>query len=91
MNNEKKHENLISLRFSVTGKPVVTIEKVNINQPLKVSVEKALEETGSARPIEDYDVLLDNNILDISQKVEELGLVDGSLLMVSLRSGKGGK
>jgi hypothetical protein len=91
MNEEKKQHNLISLKFSVTGKPVVTIEKVNLNQPLKVAVEKALEETGSTRPIEDYDVLLGNNILDINKKVEELGLTDGALLMVSLKSGKGGK
>lgn len=91
MNEEKKQHNLISLKFSVTGKPVVTIEKVNLNQPLKVAVEKALEETGSSRPIEDYDVLLGNNILDINKKVEELGLTDGALLMVSLKSGKGGK
>lgn len=91
MNEEKKQHNLIGLKFSVTGKPVVTIEKVNLNQPLKVAVEKALEETGSTRPIEDYDVLLGNNILDINKKVEELGLTDGALLMVSLKSGKGGK
>jgi len=91
MKEEKKQQNLISLRFSVTGKPVVTIEKVNLNQPLQVSVEKALEETGSARPIVDYDTLLGNNILNISQKVDELGLTDGALLMVSLKSGKGGK
>lgn len=91
MNEEKKQHNLISLKFSVTGKPVATIEKVNLNQPLKVAVGKALEETGSTRPIEDYDVLLGNNILDINKKVEDLGLTDGDLLMVSLKSGKGGK
>lgn len=91
MKEEKKQQNLISLRFSVTGKPVVTIEKVNLNQPLQVSVEKALEESGSTRPIGDYDVLLGNNILDIVEKVEMLGLTDGALLMVSLKSGKGGK
>lgn len=91
MKEEKKQQNLISLKFSVTGKPVVTIDKVNLKEPLKVSVEKALEETGSSRPIEDYDVLLGNDILDINKKVEELGLTDGALLMVSLKSGKGGK
>lgn len=91
MNEEKKQHNLISLKFSVTGKQVVIIEKVNLNQPFKVAVEKALEETGSTRPINDYDVLLGNNILDINKKVEEIGLTDGALLMVSLKSGKGGK
>ena len=91
MNEEKKQHNLISLKFSVTGKPVLTIEKVNINQPLKVTVGKALEETGSTRPIEDYDVLLGNSIIDINKKVEELGLTEGALLMASLKSGKGGE
>ncbi|WP_303924971.1 DUF2604 domain-containing protein [Draconibacterium sediminis] len=91
MNNEKKQHNLISLRFSVTGKPVVTIEKVNVNQPLQVSVEKALVKTGSTRPIKDYDVLFNNNILDITQRIETLELIEGVLLMVSLSSGKGGK
>ena len=90
MNEEKKQDKLISLKFSITGK-TVTIEKVNVNQPLHVSVQKALDETGTARPIDDYDVLFNNTILDVSQKVEALNLSDGILLMVSLKSGKGGK
>jgi hypothetical protein len=90
MKEEKPNGNLISLNFSVTGKPA-TIEKVNVNQPLLVSVQKALEETGTTRPIEDYDVLLNNTVIDINQKVETLNLSDGTLLMVSLKSGKGGK
>ncbi len=91
MSEENKQHNLISLKFSVTGKPAVTLEKINLHQPLKASVEKALELTGSARPIDDYDVLFNNIILDISQKVDALSLTDGALLMVSLKSGKGGK
>ncbi len=86
----KKQNNQISLNFSVTGKPV-TIEKVNIKQPLKVSVQKALDQTGSTRPIEDYDVLFENDILDISQKVETFNFPENALLMVSLKTGKGGK
>lgn len=91
MNEEKKQHNLIALRFSITGKPVVTIEKVNLNQPILVAIEKAFEETGTTRPVSDYDVLFDTAILNISLKVEELGLIDGALLMVSLKSGKGGE
>ncbi|MGD9929327.1 MAG: DUF2604 domain-containing protein [Mangrovibacterium sp.] len=91
MNEEKKQHNLITLKFSITGKPVIEIEKVNLNQPLRVAVEKAFEASGTTRPISDYDVLFNTTMLNISSKVEELGLTDGALLMVSLKSGKGGE
>lgn len=90
MKEEKKQNNLISLKFSVTGKPA-TIDKVNIKQPLKVAVQKALNDTGSSRTIDEYDVLYDNNIIDITQKVETFGFPEDVVLMVSLKSGKGGK
>lgn len=90
MNEEKKQQNLINLNFSVTGKPV-TIDKVNVNQPLKVSVQKALDETGSTRPIEEYDVLFNNNKLDINQKVETFNFPEDEIIFVSLKTGQGGK
>lgn len=43
---EEKTQNQISLTFIVNGKEA-NVEKVNLHQPLKVSVEKALEETGN--------------------------------------------
>ena len=88
---EKKQDHLISLKFSVTGKKV-TIEKVNVNQPLSVSVQKALEESGSTRPIADYDALLnDTNKLDLSQKVESFNFQPADVIFVSLRTGQGGE
>lgn len=89
MNKDKKPNNLINLKFSVTGKKVV-IEKVNINQPLSVSVKKALDETGSTRPIEDYEVLFENNKLDVNQKVESFNFPKDAVIFVSLRTGQGG-
>lgn len=89
MDQAKEKVNHISLNFSVTGKQI-TIEKVNIHQPLKVAVNKALEETGSTRPIEDYDVLYNNQVLDIHQKVESFNFPKDAVIMVSLRSGQGG-
>lgn len=90
MSEKKKHPNLISLDFSVTGKPV-TIEKVNVNQPLQVSVQKALDNTGSTRPINEYEVLYNNTKLDISQKVESYNFPEDALIFVSLKTGQGGK
>jgi hypothetical protein len=87
---EEKQHNLINLKFSVTGKQI-TIEKVNLNQPLSVSVQKALDETGSTRTIEEYDVLLNNIKLDISQKVETFNFTIDSVIFVSLKTGQGGK
>ncbi|MCE5205129.1 MAG: DUF2604 domain-containing protein [Porphyromonadaceae bacterium] len=89
MNQDKKQSNLINLKFSVTGKPV-TIEKVNVNQPLKVSVQKALDETGSTRPIDEYEVLFNNNKLDVNQKVESFNFPDDAVIFVSLKTGQGG-
>lgn len=89
MNQEQKQNNLISLKFSVTGKPI-TIEKVNIKQPLKVSVQKALDETGSTRPIDEYEVLYNNNKLDINQKVESFNFPADAVIFVSLKTGQGG-
>lgn len=90
MNEEKKQHNLINLKFSVTGKPI-TIEKVNINQPLQVSVQKAIDLTGSARTIEEYDVLLNNKKLDITQQVETFNFPGDAVIFISLKTGQGGK
>ncbi len=90
MNEEKKLHNLIDLKFSVTGKPI-TIKKVNINQPLQVSVQKALNETGSTRPMEEYDVLYNNNKLDTTQKAGTFNFPSDAVIFVSLKTGQGGK
>lgn len=90
MKEEKHNSNLISLNFSVTGK-TITIEKVNVNQPLQVSVQKALDETGSTRPLDEFDVLFKDKKLDIAQKVESFNFPSDALLFVSLKTGVGGR
>ena len=90
MKEEKPNPNLISLNFSVTGK-TTTIEKVNVNQPLQVSVQKALDETGSSRPIDEFEVLHKDKKLDITQKVESFNFPPEALLFVSLKTGVGGR
>lgn len=82
-----KQPNLITLIFIINGKEV-PVEKVNLNQPLHVSVAKALGE--NSRPLTDYDVLYNNTSLDINRKVEDLGLIDGAHIYLSLKGGKGG-
>lgn len=87
---EKQQHNLTDLKFSVTGKQV-TVDNSNINQPLKVAVKKALERTGTSRPIEEYDVLLNNEKLDINLKIEDLKIPADAVIFVSLKTGQGGK
>jgi hypothetical protein len=71
---EEKTQNQISLTFIVNGKEA-NVEKVNLHQPLKVSVEKALEETGNtARELSDWQVKLNDSELDITKKVEEFNI-----------------
>ena len=94
MKEEKEHggnDNLVSLTFIVNGKEV-TIEKVNIHQPLKVAVMKALEETGNTgRELSDWLVKWNDQDLNISMKVEEFHFPADAKIFVSLKSGKGGE
>lgn len=89
MSEEKKQKNLISLKFSVNGK-TVTIDTINVNQPLKASVQQALTKTGSARPINEYEVLFENVKLNINQKVGTFNFPEGAVIFVSLKTGQGG-
>ena len=93
MKEEKEHEgneNQVSLTVIVNGKEVV-IEKVNVHEPLKVAVEKALKETGNTgRDISDWLVKWNDQDLDISKKVEEFHFPPHAKIFVSLKSGKGG-
>lgn len=80
---------LTNLKFSISGKEA-TIEKVNINQPLGVSAAKALKDTGSSRPLKDYDIFFNNVKIDGDQKVESFSFPEGAVLFLSLKTGKGG-
>lgn len=94
MKDEKENrgnDNLVSLTFIVNGKEV-TIEKVNVHQPLKVAVTKALEETGNTgRELSDWLVKWNDQDLNISLKVEEFHFPPDAKIFVSLKSGKGGE
>ena len=88
---EEKIQNQISLTFIVNGKEA-NIEKVNLHQPLKVSVEKALEETGNTgRELSDWQVKLNDVELDITKKVEEYNILSDVKIFISLRAGQGGQ
>ncbi len=85
-----KQENLISLVFVVNGVEY-TIEKINVNQPLSVSVSKALKDSGNTgRDIGDWQLKWNDNNLDITKKVEDYNLPDGTQLFLSLKAGIGG-
>jgi len=90
MGKNEKSPNQISLTFIVNGTEI-EITKVNVHQPLKVSVEKALAESGNTgRPLSDWQVKLDDNELDISQKVESFNFPEGVKIFISLKAGQGG-
>ncbi len=85
-----KHDNFISLTFIVNGKEV-TIEKENINESLKVPVEKALVRTGnSGRPLSDWLVKLNNQDLDVARKIEDFHFPADAKIFISLKAGVGG-
>lgn len=84
------NKNLISLTFIINGEEV-EIDKVNLNQPLKVSVQKALKNSGNTgRSLSDWQVMYNDQKLDTSKKVQEFDLSDGDEVYVNLKAGKGG-
>jgi len=83
------HNNQIVVKIVVNSTP--TDVRVNIHTPLKVAVEKALEQTGNTgRPLEDWELTWRDKVLDLKKTADDYGIPDGAELFLSLRAGKGG-
>lgn len=92
MKDEKndKNPNQRTLVFIVNGTETI-VDPVNVNQPLHVSVNKALQQTGnSGRPLGDWQVLFNDQPLDINRKVEEFNFPENAVIFLSLKAGQGG-
>lgn len=86
----EKQPNLISLTFIVNGTETI-VEKVNVHQPLHVSVQKALEQTGNAsRPLGDWQVIYNDQTLDTNKKVEDFNFPVNAIIFLSLKAAQGG-
>lgn len=87
---DEKHPNLISLRFVVNGEET-TVEKVNVNAPLKVAAEKALEQTNNkGRDLSEFQAKYNNQDINLSHKVEDFKFPEGATIYLSLKIGQGG-
>lgn len=89
MSKKEENDKLITLNFRIQNE-TIPVDKVNVKQPLSVAVKKALKGNDQGRPIEDWIVTFDGKQLDISDKVEDLGLSDGDTLKLTLKDGGGG-
>jgi hypothetical protein len=88
---EDKEEKFIDLTFIVNGSEVI-IKKVNIHEPLKVPVDKALKQSGNTgRSITDWQIKWNDIDLDITKKTEEFTFSSDAKLFVSLKAGVGGE
>ena len=85
-----KQHNKITLIFIVNGVDVPV--EANLNQPLNVARNKALEESNNTgRPVDEWEVHNDEGLaLDSDQKVEDLDLKEGDRLFLNLKVGAGG-
>lgn len=87
--NDPGGHNLITVKVIVNGTP--TEVQTNVNAPLKSVVEKALEQTGNTgRPVEDWELKFNGQVLDLNKKVEDYNIRNGAELFLSLRAGQGG-
>ena len=83
----KKKE--ICLVFIVNGSPYKM--EANIEWHLRKAVELALRETGNeGRPLSDWSVKWNNQVLDMNQKIEEFNFPECAELFLSLNAGQGG-
>lgn len=88
---EEKNQNQISLTFIVSGNKT-EVEKVNLHQPLEVSVKKALEQTGNTgREISGWQVRWNDNKIDIANKVEDFNFPLDAKIFISIKEGQGGQ
>ena len=83
-------DNKISLRVVVNG--AETIVNANVNAPLQTVAQHAINQTGNqGRPLADWQLKdASGNMLDVGQKVGDLGLAGGALLFLTLGVGANG-
>lgn len=83
------HRNKINLVFLISPKTYPV--DANVNAPLKVARDKALRDADqTARPADEWETRYDGQVLDVSRKVEDLGLADGAQLELTVGFGAGG-
>jgi hypothetical protein len=83
------HRNKITLVFLIS--PNSYPVEANIHEPLKVARDKALKDADqTGRPFDDWEVHYQGKTLTTTTKIEELGLVDGAELELTLGFGAGG-
>lgn len=85
----KTNEKLVSLVIVVNTAPVTI--SINENSPLKAAAQKALEQTqNTSRPLEDWEMKRDAQVLDLGEKIKTFGFTSGEELFLSLKAGVGG-
>jgi hypothetical protein len=86
----KNDDKFISLVFVVSGEQA-TVDKINVNQPLKVAAIEALKKTDNkGRDISEFEAKYNNNPIDLNQKIDALGLPNGAVIFLTLKIGQGG-
>lgn len=81
--------NKITLEIIVNGAP--TSVEVNQNAPLHSAIGRALQQTGNQGEADRWEFRDANgNLIDSSQKVEDLELEPGARLFLNLRAGVAG-
>ncbi len=86
-----KPDNKTSLIFVVNGLEVV-LDHLNVNEPLKAAVNKALAESkNTGRPPADWQVKDERgNSLDQDRRIESYAFPPGTKLFLTLGVGAGG-
>jgi hypothetical protein len=87
---QKMAKNIENLVVIVNGMPYEV--KANVEAPVLVVIEKALEESGNkGQPPQNWELRdTAGNLLDPQKKLEDYHIADGAKLFLSLKAGVGG-
>ncbi|TPI43434.1 DUF2604 domain-containing protein [Mesorhizobium sp. B3-1-6] len=83
-------KNRITLTIVVNGEPVAV--EANVKSPLHTVIAKALADSGNVgQPPENWELKDEAGVvLDASKKIEDLGIIEGQKLFLSLKAGAAG-
>ena len=84
------HQHDINITVIVNGQPID--EKVNVDEKLRAVAEKALHKSGnSGQPLDNWELRdTAGQILDLSKRVGDYGIIAGAKLFLNLKAGVGG-
>jgi hypothetical protein len=84
-----RNPNLRDLLFVVNGDDQL-VEKVNINEPLRVAAQQALKQAGSTKPLSEYQAVYNDQAISLDKKIKDYQFPADAIVYLNLNRAGGG-